>query len=626
MCGLCGILGRGSREDLTARVAAMTAGLAHRGPDAGGTFVADGVALGHRRLSIIDLAETGAQPMTAGDVTVTYNGEIYNYRTLRAELEAIGVGFRGTSDTEVMLEAYRAWGLEGLRRLEGIFALALWDGGRRRLVLMRDRLGVKPLYYAWCGGTLVFGSEIAALHAGGTIARAIDDQALAEYLWFGSSFEERTILRDVRHLPPGHWLVVEEGAPRLEAWWQVEEWLSRPAAEPDLASAASAVRGALDAAVRRQLVADVPVGIFLSGGVDSSAIAASAALASSTRLASYSVGFDFDRGASELPRARQVAERLGLDHHELHVRGDDLADVIEHLARSHGEPFADAANIPLFLLARELRGSPKVVLQGDGGDELFAGYRRYLMLRHARAWRLWPERLGGLARRAGARGRRLARMGEAAGASDPAIQMALLLTVETTGEPPTRLLGSTLRGRLAAADPFLAFRRAAARFHSVRDPVDRMLLTDLHLQLPSQFLPKVDRATMAHGIEARVPLLDEGVAALAVRIPSRLKVRGRQKKIVLREAMRGRLPAAVLDGPKHGFGVPYQEWLRGPLHGFARDTLHAAGFLQQFDVERAALDETLDEHRAGSRDHGFLLWKLLQLALWSKHAAIVSRT
>jgi len=621
MCGICGLYGpEYSREDLDWRARRMVGTVTHRGPDAQGIFVGDGVALGHRRLSILDLSPAGAQPMNFGATTLVHNGECYNFRDLRAELESAGRVFRGHSDTEVILQAYDAWGLEGLTRLEGIFAFALWDGVRRRLVLMRDRLGVKPLFYAWTNDSgVTFGSEIKAVLAGGEVDRSIDDQSLAEYLWYGNAFEDRTMYRAVRALEPGHRLIIEGGRSRIEPWWRIEEWLASPARLVEPNEAASAVRIALDSAVARQLVSDVPVGIFLSGGVDSSSIAASAALASGRRLASYAVGFDYDHGINELPKARRVAKLLGLDHHEMVVRGGALDEVISALVKSHDEPFADAANIPLYLLAQALGGSVKVVLQGDGGDEMFAGYRRYAILRHARLWQMWPHGLEKLlCAIPGTASARVARLGVAAGQSDAAMRMALLLTVETLHDPPDAVLAHAARSRLAAnSDPFAAFRRCANRFRA-HDPVQQMLLTDIALQLPSQFLTKVDRATMAHGVEARVPLLDERVASLAVRLPSTTKVRGTEKKIVLREAMRGRLPDDILDAPKTGFGVPYEEWLRGALHGFARAALLDSTFVNRFELDRASLETALQEHRSGRRERGFLLWKLLQLALWSR--------
>ena len=599
----------------------MTATLSHRGPDADGIFADDGISLGHRRLAILDLSPAGAQPMTLGErgPTLAFNGEVYNFSDLRRELIQLGRSFRGHSDTEVVLQAYAEWGLAGLKRCEGIFAFALWDPAHQRLVLMRDRLGVKPLFFYRNGSRLAFGSEIKALFAAGGIDNTVDDQALSEYLWYGNAYEDRTIYRGVKSLLPGHWLIVEKGGVRLEPWWQLEEWLHTPGFAGDERSAEAAVRDALDVAVKRQLVADVPVGLFLSGGIDSSAIAAAAMHVQDRPLASYSVGFDFDRGINELAKARRVAEHLRLDHHEVQVGGADLEHVLLALARSHDEPFADAANIPLYLLARQLGGSIKVVLQGDGGDEMFAGYRRYAMLRNAAYWRLWPKGLTPLVRAGfGGLGARFERIVNAVGAADPALRMALLLTTETMGDPPTNMLETDARAHLAATtDPFLGYRHCATRFGDA-DPVQQMLLTDITLQLPSQFLAKVDRATMAFGLEARVPFLDETVARLAVQLPAKWKARGAQKKIVLRNALRGRVPDDILDGPKTGFGVPYQHWLKTSLYEFPRAAVLDPGFLGRFGFDRQKLESAFNEHRRGTRDRGFTLWKVLQLALWSK--------
>jgi asparagine synthase (glutamine-hydrolysing) len=580
--------------------------------------------------------------MSVGPATIVYNGESYNFRELRRELERDGRIFVGGSDTEVLLHAYDAWGLDGLSRLEGIFSFALWDSRRRRLVLMRDRLGVKPLFYAWSGEQLAFGSEIKAVLAGLDIDRSIDDQALSEYLWYGNAFEDRTIYRNVRALEPGHQLIVEEGdariiyrniralepghqlivdddGARINAWWRIEQWLPESPPRLDAGEAASSVRDIVDRAVARQLMSDVPVGIFLSGGVDSSSISASAALASKRQLSSYSVGFDFVDGVQELDNASRIANKLGLDHHELHISGGALDEVIMALVRAHDEPFGDAANIPLYLLGQELGGSIKVVLQGDGGDEMFAGYRRYAVLRHATFWRLWSRAIEyGFNAIPGRSGARFARFAAAAGHRDPAMRMALLLTMESLRDPPTAMLTEEARESLERnTDPFAAYRRCASRFADA-EPVQQMLLTDISLQLPSQFLTKVDRATMANGIEARVPLLDEQIASFAVGLPTSLKVRGTEKKIVLREAMRGRLPNDILDGPKTGFGVPYSEWLRSSLYDFARAAVLDARFLERFRLDRTSLENTFDVHRSGRRDRGFLLWKMLQLSLWSR--------
>jgi asparagine synthase (glutamine-hydrolysing) len=621
MCGIAGLIAELSSEALRERISRMTRLLAHRGPDADGVFVDGSVALGHRRLSIQDLSQSGAQPMSlfAGGPTISYNGEVYNFRELRSELSTLGHQFKGHSDTEVMLHAYQQWGEAGLARFEGIFAFALWDPRLQRLILMRDRLGVKPLFFAWSSNGLAFGSEIKAVLAADLSDRTIDQQALSEYLWFGTAFEDRTILNAVRSLQPGQRLLYEAGKVRLDYWWRIEQWLSNPAFNGSEADAAVAIRSALDGAVARQLVADVPVGIFLSGGIDSSGIAAAAMQVSSAPLASFSVGFDFDGGVNELPKARQVASALGLEHHEMVVAGDDLEEVLIKLAQAHDEPFADVGNIPLYLLARSLKGQIKVVLQGDGGDELFAGYRRYAILANAHWWRRVPAMAIAGAKRFNARaGERFGRMAQAAGQDSAALRMALLLTTETLDQRPERFFMPEALARLQATNPFQAYEQAALRFREY-EPVQQMLLTDLTTQLPAQFLPKVDRATMAFGLEARVPLLDEQVARIAVGLPWQWKTRGAQKKIVLRQALRGRVSNATLDGPKVGFGVPYEHWLRTSLHGLAREHVLDSTFCERFGLSVPLLSAAFDEHRAGSKEHGFILWKLLQLGLWARH-------
>jgi asparagine synthase (glutamine-hydrolysing) len=625
MCGLVGIYSSRVSTDLDFNnlmrlsVMAMANTLSARGPDASGFLANAHVAFGHRRLSILELSEAGAQPMRLGEAgpMITYNGEVYNFQDLRRELVSSGGTFRGNSDTEVVLQTYARWGLAGLKRLEGIFAFALWDPANQRLVLMRDRMGVKPLYYGESRHGLAFGSEIKAVLASGGIDTSLDDQSLSEYLWYGNSFSERTFYKGVRAIEPGHWMIIEGGKRRVETWWRIEEWLEKSSHVCSQYEAAAQVRDAVDKAVARQLVADVPVGIFLSGGVDSSTIAAAAMQQRTNPLNSYAAAFDFDRGINELPKAARVAKHLQLSHHELQVSGSELESVLVTLASAHDEPFADAANIPLYLMCKQLTGNTKVVLQGDGGDELFAGYRRYTLLRNAHWWRLWPWGLSSTLHASGNLGRRFARIADSLLHPDPALRMALLLTTETLRKPPDALFLPERRRQLAeSTDPFVAYRRAAERFHD-HDPVQQMLLTDLTVQLPSQFLTKVDRSTMAAGIESRVPLLDEGVVRLAVNLPSIWKVKGTEMKIVLRQSQLGRLPSDILDGPKTGFGVPYQHWLRTSLFEFARERVLDRSFLNQFSIDGEGVERMLVQHKSGAVEHGFLLWKLLQLALFS---------
>lgn len=630
MCGIAGIyvLGTGnspifSEQDLIPVISRMTNSLARRGPDGGAVVTEKPIAFGHRRLSIIDLTEAGSQPMQlgVGQPILTYNGEVYNFRQLRRNLEKLGdTKWRGHSDTEVILHVYNQWGLEGLKRLEGIFALALWDPAQHRLVLMRDRLGVKPLFYGESQYGLAFGSEIKAVLAAGGVDTSLDDQAFSEFLWYGNPYGDRTFYKGVRALEPGHWLIIENNSRTLEPWWQVEEWLEQPMEVRNPQEASYLVREAIDRAVARQLVADVPVCLFLSGGVDSSSIAAAAMQQGADPLRSYSARFDFDGGINELPKAARVAKYLGLIHHEVQVSGKGLESVLLTLALAHDEPFADAANIPLYLMCQKLIGQIKVVLQGDGGDELFAGYRRYAMLRNAHWWHLYPKFLSSLARAGGNPGKRFARMADTMGYQNTSLRMAYLLTVETPYQSPELLFQADRQHHLReSTDPFLAYKQAAERF-SKYEPVNQMLLTDLTVQLPAQFLTKVDRATMACGIEARVPLLDESVARLAVTLPSKWKVNGLEKKIVLRNAQRGRLPNDILDGPKTGFGVPYEEWLRTSLYEFSRVHLLDRAFLRRFELQGREVEQMLQLHQQRKVDRGFTLWKLLQLAIWNSQA------
>jgi len=624
MCGIAGIIfsndfhyDMGHARDLVGR---MSETLKARGPDDSGVFVESPVALGHRRLSIIDPTASGAQPMSLGQdgPVIIFNGEIYNHKELRAEI-SLGNGglWSSRSDTEVILRAYMFWGLDGLKRLEGIFAFALWDKRHRRLVLMRDRLGVKPLYYGKTSQVLVFGSEIKAVLASRSLNLALDDQAFTEFLWFGNTFADRTVYKNVRALEPGYWLISENDTVTLEPWWRLEEWLDKPQVTNDPRQAESLVLDRLDFAVTRQRVADVPVGLFLSGGVDSSSIAASLAQDNVQEILSFSAGFDF--GEDESHRAAQVAHRLGLRHSVMRIEGSDLHQTLLALAVAHDEPFADAANIPLYLMCKHLTGKIKVVLQGDGGDELFGGYRRYNVMRNRWIWKFLPAIFSTLTSNLGRWGERLERVALAMGQSSYALKLAYLITVETYQRRPEGVFNSDRqRDLIESTDPFLAIKGVTDRL-SKYEPVDQMMFSDLLLELPSTFLAKVDRASMAAGIEARVPFLDEELVRLAVRIPSQWKVTSTQTKVLLRDSQRNRLPGWVLDSPKHGFGVPYEHWLRTSLFKLAREYLLDKSFLETFSLNSVRVESMLQRHHQGSGNRGFMLWKLLQLAIWNCH-------
>jgi asparagine synthase (glutamine-hydrolysing) len=433
-------------------------------------------------------------------------------------------------------------------------------------------------------------------------------------MYYGNALGTHTMFDGIVRLLPGHHLTFNSTSATTTTYWSID------AVEPvrdGRERARKAVLEHLSNAVRAHLVSDVPVGVFLSGGIDSSAVTALASRAYDGRLKTLSVAFDFDGSASELPKAKLVAQQFGTDHHELFVAGADVPAVIEHLVRRHDEPFADAANIPLFLLCERLQGTIKVVLQGDGGDEMFGGYRRYVTVAFERFWRR-VARPGLLACHAlpGRWNReRLTRFLQAIAQPDRALQFALLLTSETLECDPTRVLSRPFREGGLNVDPFARYRELEEQLRRL-DPVQRLLVIDASVVLPDTFLEKVDKATMSFGIEARVPFLDADLAAYAVGLPSSMKVRGLQKKWILRQALRGLLPDSILDSPKRGFSVPVAGWLRGPLREYLRSVLldHSTRASGLFD--RPAIEAALDDHVEGRKNNGFLLYKAVNLALW----------
>lgn len=617
MCGICGIVDFATPPTADT-LRAMKQAIRHRGPDDSGLEMLGPAALGHRRLSIIDLSPTGHQPMCShdGQAWIAYNGEVYNFPELRARLESMGVSFRGTSDTEVVLEGYRRWGTDVFAMLNGMFAIAIWDVPTQTLHLARDRFGIKPLYYHATKSGLVFGSEIKAILASGCIERRMSWAGLHEHLYYGNCLRDGTLFEGISRLLPAHYMSVSPNGRTIKPYWDAGQVVQL---RDSVETATERVRDHLEAAVRRHLISDVPVGVFLSGGIDSSAITAFASRHYQGRLRTFSVGFDFDRGVNELPKARRVAEHFGTQHEELHIAGRNMPDIIERLVRAHDEPFSDAANIPLYLLCEGIRDEIKVILQGDGGDEIFAGYRRYNVLAHERFWRVvaWAApKLASIVPRRPEFYRGM-RFFQAMGQRDPAMRMALLMTQEFYGSPPTRVFTADARNRLSESDPFRQYRVQFERFRKL-DPVQRMLYVDSQILLPDQFLEKVDKSTMACSIEIRVPFLDAVLSEYAMGLPASLKIRHAQKKWILRRALRGVLPDDILDGPKTGFGVPFEYWLKEPLADYMRGVLLDPGVLSQGLFDRSALEACIAEHIAGRRNNGFLLYKLLNLVLWQR--------
>ncbi len=616
MCGVAGIFSTVDRvpRHLTTKIQRV---LAHRGPDDAGVFERPEIVMVHTRLSVVDLSPMGHQPMHSpcGRYVLSYNGEIYNHPELRAVLQSKGYLFRGTSDTETLLAAYLEWGEKVWIRLNGIFALALYDTEKRTLTLVRDRFGVKPLYYSFAGGRLLFGSEIKALLATGYVEPQIDVRSLHEFMYYGYAMAERTMYRGVYKLLPGQWLKIDgQGGIRTGFYWRVDRDV-QVRRSVGVKEAVAQVRTHLRAAVRRQLMSDVPVGVFLSGGIDSTAVAVLASREYHGLLQTFTASFDFDEGRSELATAARTAKQIGSRHMEIYIQGKSLIPVIETLVRHHDEPFSDAANIPLYLMSAELKGRVKVVLQGDGGDEMFGGYRRYAMLRYTRWWRKLFRFLHYLRWLSPYDKRRKVERFKAIFEASGGRMYAKLLTEEREEESPLRVFRPEWRRAMEQYNPFGYYEELYERIAWLRDPSQIMLWIDAQILLPFQFLEKVDKSTMANGIEARVPMLDHDLAEYAMSLPSSVKLRWGRTKYLLREALRGIVDDAVLDAPKKGFGVPYKQWLRGPLYAYLRQRLFDSR-LRDVLYDQSAIERVVHQHRAGKVDYGFLLWKLLHLTLW----------
>jgi asparagine synthase (glutamine-hydrolysing) len=602
MCGICGIASeRGAERDVLAR---MSGALVHRGPDSDGLFVDGPVGLAARRLAIIDL-ETGDQPLANEDGTlhVVQNGEIYNYAELRDRLERAGHRFRTHGDTEVLVHAYEEWGLAFAERLRGMFAVAIWDASARRLVLARDRFGIKPLYYRADRGGLQFASELRALPRG-----EIDLDALEAFLAFNSIPAPLTIFREIRKLPPGHLLVWEGGAPRLERYARPGPLPERP--DDDEAELVEELRARLRDSVRAHLVADVPVGVLLSGGVDSGVLAALAAQESSDAVRTFSIGFE-EASYDELDGARAVAERYGTVHRELVVR-PDAALLLPALADAFDEPFADSSALPTYLVSQLAAEDVKVALSGEGGDELFGGYYTYaadlLALRVGRlaaAARPLVELLPTSTKRVSFdyKAKRFAR-----GAHLPPLERH-----HAWKEIFAPGLRAELTGRQHAWDPVDVYRARFAETEGA-DLLARLQDVDFGIYLVDDLLTKTDRASMAHSLEVRVPFMDTAVANFAFSLPRQHKVRGLSKKVLLRRAAAPLLPETVTHGKKRGFSIPAAAWLRGELEPFARDTLASVG--RQGFFEPAVVTRLLDDHLAGREDRSRQLWGLLAFTLW----------
>lgn len=646
MCGIAGIFRTpGAAPDLhVGAVGSMLATIAHRGPDGEGTWIdrEAGIALGHRRLAIVDLSEGGRQPMLSedGQLVVTFNGEIYNFLALRRELEAVGHRFRSTSDTEVLIRAVEAWGLEpALRRFCGMFAFALWDRRARVLHLARDRMGKKPLHVACLAGALAFASEIKALRTVPGFKARIDRQAVAGFLSRGVVDGNACIYEQVFKLPPGSRLSLTAAdlargadaatlASACRPWWSLGGTAERGRA--DLFEAGddglvSALDNLLRQVVGERMVADVPLGAFLSGGIDSAAVVALMQAQSARPVRTFTIAFD-ESGYDESPGASRVARHLGTDHTEFRLSPEEAIRTIPELPRIWDEPFADESQIPTLLISRLARRDVTVALSGDGGDECFGGYYRHFIVSRLAGLIAAPEpvRRAAAALVLGLSGR---------GARRIAGMLPLPGRVRRIMEGDSLIrLGRLMQGgedglyerltRLSAISPSQV--RDRAEPPHAADPGDilsRMILRDMAGYLPDDILVKLDRATMAVSLEGRCPLLDHRVVEFAWRLPNRVKVRGGRGKWILREVLARYVPRALFEGPKRGFDVPVGAWLRGPLRAWAEDLLTPAMLARHDLLDAAVVRRCWSDHLAGRGDHSRILWAVLMLQAWlDEHA------
>jgi asparagine synthase (glutamine-hydrolysing) len=624
MCGIGGIVvANGSKPDGAALNSIIQA-LTHRGPDDHGEWSDEKCAIGHRRLSIIDLSPAGRQPMSNEDGTVwiTLNGEIYNFQELRADLEKLGHRFHSHSDTEVIVHAYEQWDVECLKRLRGMFAFAIWDQNRRRLFLARDRVGKKPLFYTLAGGRFLFASELQGLLADPAVPREVNLGAIDLYLSWGYVPAPETAFKGIFKLPPAHFLLLDLNRsvlqPRVERYWSLEY-------EPKLAiseqEAIEELREKLTKAVELRMISDVPIGAFLSGGIDSSIVAGLMARLSNRPVKTFSIGFK-EAAFNELDHARRVAERIGAEHHEFVVEPDALA-ILPKLVRHYGEPYADSSAVPTYYVSQMTRAEVTVALNGDGGDESFAGYERYLGNRIAERLQsvpgaAWPARTIGqlLPDSFGAKSRvRTAKRFLSVATQPEAVRYGHWIGYFHSGLKDD-LYSSSMRAELPTVE-----RRWIESLFEARsglDPVDAAMAVDVNSYLPFDLLVKVDITSMANGLEARSPLLDHEVMEFAARLPVEMKLRGRVSKYLLKRAFDDLLPPENVNRRKMGFGVPVGEWFRGSLRSFIKDALLSGQAMSRDYFQPATVERLLDEHLERRNDHSGLLWNLMMLELWHR--------
>ncbi|MEO8099712.1 MAG: asparagine synthase (glutamine-hydrolyzing) [Acidobacteriota bacterium] len=623
MCGIAGYVAR-QGDGQAELVRSMCDEIRHRGPDDEGYYVAGPCAIGMRRLSIIDLS-TGHQPISNedGSIWVVFNGEIYNYQELRRDLISRGHKFRTNSDTETLIHLYEEEGVAGISKLRGMFAYAIWDGRDRSLLLVRDRFGKKPLYYANTPAGFYFGSELKCLRAAG-VPLEPDDEALKLYFQFTYIPEPWSAFRAIRKVPPGSWMRVDQtGSITQGAYWKLPTPTEHAPEGISEDQMAVKVRDAFDEAVRIRMIADVPLGAFLSGGVDSSSVVASMALQSSEPVKTFSIGFEENK-FNELPYARMIAEKYKTDHHEIVVRPDAI-DLVSKLIHHFDEPFGDSSAIPTYIVSQFAAKEVKVVLTGDGGDELFAGYDTFFQADRLRNY----DRVPGVAKKF---------LGAIAGALPYSAYGKNYLRMISRPTSLERYFEGTyspyfLRQQLLRPEWMLPTDEAHLRStftHCLaeegRDILTQALVFEATSKLTGDMLVKVDRMSMANSLEVRCPLLDYVLADLAATIPTAWNMKNGAGKQMFVKAMGERLPSALVNRPKQGFGVPLAAWFRGPLRSFVRDHLIGGRCCQRGIVSPEFLTHLLDEHDSGRRDNHHWMWTLLMLELWFREWESTSPT
>lgn len=620
---MCGIAGFNWKDpELVARMAHR---IRHRGPDQHGTYVDDDVSLGFQRLSIIDLSERGRQPMTNGvclhskaATQIVFNGEIYNFMEVREELEKRGHRFRSQTDTEVVLHLYEEEGVECLKRLNGMFAFALWDPAAKQLFIARDRLGKKPLYYYAKNGKFVFSSEIKSILDCPDVAREIDEEALGHFFGYEFIPAPKTIFRHVYKLPAGHYLTVRGGDVDVRRYWDVRFEPARMT----VGDYQQQLRVAIDRAVKRRLRSDVPLGVFLSGGIDSSTVVAFMSRHFPGKIRTFSLGYR-DKSYTEFQYAKRIADLFGTEHAELRI---DPAgpEVVEKVIYHADEPFSEFSVLPFYLICQKAREHVTVCLSGEGGDEVFVGYDRFLASKADRMYRKLPRFLR--LKLIHPLVMRLGDQDEKKGMWNVAKRFVQGSVLDPSGahmrwqyflDPAEarRLLEPEL-GRSVTADPFKPIAAMAGSNHYATE-LDRELYIELRFMMPENPLMRTDKMSMAHGLEVRAPLLDYELVELAARVPSALKLQGWTTKAILKSALQGVLPADIIGRKKHGYSFPIKHWLRREFHGYMTDVFERSRFLPEY-VSMPALREMIREHQDGSQNHSHILWALMTFAVWHR--------